>query len=79
MAVYTDEGILIGCHSCTSGNFVGQMSFTDDFEKEKYDEVIRCDNCGAEVRQLKDEAGLEVYDSEGNLVNRGLGKLPKRS
>ena len=79
MPVYTNAGILIGCHSCTSGHFVGQMNFKDDFEKEKYDEVIRCENCGAEVRQLKGGAGLEIYDSEGKLINRGLGELPKRS
>jgi len=55
------------------------LSFKDNFEKEKYDEVIRCDNCGAEVRQLKGGDRLDIYDSEGKFINSGHGELPKRS
>jgi hypothetical protein len=55
------------------------MAFTDDFDKKKYDDAIRCEDCGAEVRQLKDEVNLEIYNSDGKCINIGLGKLPKRS
>jgi hypothetical protein len=49
----------IGCHSCTSGKFVGRMNYKENFDREKYEDVIQCENCGAEVRQLKGEKLIE--------------------
>ncbi len=73
-------GTYTACHSeCLEGSGDKYlMVYVDDFEKEKYDEVMRCRNCGAEVRQLKGESMIETYDGEGNYIQSGQVVLPKR-
>lgn len=78
MTLKTNASYPIACHSCTSEAFVGRMSFKDNFDREKYEAVIRCENCGEEVRQLKGKATIETYDADGNFIESGVGELPER-
>lgn len=66
----------VGCHSCASAD---TFEYVDDFDHQKYRRVIKCSNCGAEVRQMPDEKSVEVYDPDGNLVTSGLAAMPAES